>query len=256
MDYRYTAFLNGISNRFNRAGPLVFHNYNNKDVQYVVIPGAVGLNAVAFHRSIIIDSIQMDTFRKISEGIVYYGTIHNPYTDAVLKKAYELNQIVNTGSRIPANYGNLENPFGFPTLSGNVNAATNPTAMKIFEEMVAANLAHEGAHAFREHNKNRLLMQQSLWMKYGGNSQNQQLLADQIKNYINTTFSKEMEYEADSYGVRLLKASGYSLNGFINWMIIGEKFENLMGVYGDFPGRTHPTCPSRIQNAQKVWNRY
>lgn len=255
VDYRYGQFLTRISQRFNQAGPTIYPNYNSKNVQYVVIAGVFGFNAMTLSRTIIIDSIQMDGFRRVAEGMAYYGGLNNQYCYALIQKLVQLSAIVNSGQRVPANYNNLENPFALPVI-GSLNGAQQQTANILWEELVAANLAHEGSHAFREHTKHKLLKQRELWMQYGGRAVNQQQLSAQIAQYMGSTYSKATEFEADSYGVMLLKASGYPLRGFINWMKIAEIFERIAGTPQDPSVRTHPTSAQRIQNAQNVWARY
>ena len=251
-DYRYNDLLNRISQRFNSAGPSVFPNWNTKDVQYIVLVGPFGFNAVAFHQSIVIDSLLMDSMRKLAEGITFYGRIDTSYTNELARAVLIKMQEFQSG-RHQVNFNNLENPFNLPSL-GNLNPSQQQKSARLFEEMVAGFLSHEGSHAFREHTKEKMLVQQNLWVQNQGKSDPQRL-NQEITNYMSKDFSKAKEFEADAYGARLLKAAGYGKQGIIYWFQLGTMIEQCAGASQNPAERTHPTGEQRIQNVNKVWSR-
>ncbi|MGV8119417.1 MAG: M48 family metalloprotease [Candidatus Xenobiia bacterium LiM19] len=74
-----------------------------------------------------------------------------------------------------------------------------------------------------------------------------------ITNYINYTISYQKELEADTYGARLLKASGYGKEGFIYWFQFSMLLEEMLGMQKNST-RTHPTAEVRIENINRVWD--
>lgn len=251
-DYRYNELLNRISQRFNSAGPSVFPNWNSKDVQYVVLVGPLGFNAVAFHQSIVIDSLLMDSLRKLAEGIAFNGRIDTGYTNELARAVLAQMQGMQSG-RTQVNFNNLENPFNLPS-PGNLSPGQLQQSARLFEEMVAGFLAHEGSHAFREHTKEKMMVQQNLWLKNQGKSDPQRL-NQEITNYMSKEYSKAKEFEADAYAARLLKASGYGKQGIIYWFQLGSAIELCAGASQNPAERTHPTGEQRTQNVNKVWSR-
>ena len=250
-DYRYNQLLNNISSRFNQAGPRVFSNWNTKDVQYIVLAGPLGFNAVAFHQSIVIDSLLMDSLRKLAEGIAFYGKFDTPYTHSLAKVTLQRMQEMQSG-RTQMNFNNLENPFNLPS-AGNLTPQQQQMAARMFEEMVAGFLSHEGSHGFLEHTKEKMMTQQALWIKNQGKVEPQRL-TQEITNYISKDFSKNKEFEADAYAARLLKASGYDKRGIIYWFQLGTLLEQYSGASQNPAERTHPTGKQRTDNVNKVWN--
>lgn len=243
-DGRYEQFLNTISSKFNRAGGRVFRNYDSKDVRYVVLTGAFGFNAMALHKSIMIDSLLMDVMKRLARGMAYYGKFNTEYTRTLAQMAVGISmQMQNKTARI--NYQNPDNPFNLPE-PGTLTPQQEALAAMYFEELVAAVLAHEGSHAFLEHTKEKMLTQQSLWQQGRGTQQ-------QIMQYMNSTYNKEKELDADSHGALLLKYAGYSKNGMITWFRFADLMEMITGtLYA--PNRTHPTGEERIRNINAVWN--
>ncbi len=252
VDYRYTQLLDRISARFNSAGNRVFPNYDTKNVQYIVFVGPFGYNAVAFHQSIVIDSLLMDSLRKLAEGIAFYGKFDTEYTHNLARAILTQMSAMQSG-RANINYNSTENPFNLPS-PGQLSPQQQQTSAKYFEEMVAGFLSHEGTHAFLEHTKEKMIKQQSLWVQNQGKA-NPQELNRQINNYISYSFTKTKEFEADAYGVRLLKAAGYTPKGLIYWLELGGLLEDYTGA-SNTPAdqRTHPTTRERVNNINRTWN--
>lgn len=245
-DARYEQFLNMISSKFNQAGGRVFQNYNSKDVRYVVLTGVFGFNAMALHRSIIIDSLLMDVMKRLAMGMAYYGKFNSDYTKTLASAT-----LMTTGAlknrTANINTSNPENPFNLPSPPP-LSQAQQQLAYKYFEELIAAVLAHEGSHAFLEHTKEKMLAQQALWRQGRGNQ-------TQIQQYINQDFTKEKELEADRYGAKLLKYSGYSINGMVAWFRFADLLELYSGTL-NHPNRTHPTGEQRIRQIKAAWGNF
>jgi len=251
VDYRYTQLLDKVAANFNRGGNRVFRNYDTKNVQFVVLPGCFGYNAMALHQSIIVDSLLMDSLRKLAQGLVANGKFDTPYTHNLARSIVNQMQAIQSG-RPNINFNNLENPFNLPE-SPRLNQQQQQKAAEYFEEMVAGVLSHEGSHAFLEHTKEKMLTQQQLWMQNQGKV-NPQQLNNEINNYIAYSFTKNKEFEADSYAVRFLKACGYTPNGLGYWIMLGGLVEDYSGL-SQTPDsqRTHPRSSERINNINKTW---
>ena len=245
VDNRYDQFLNVISTKFNNVGRYVFPNYDSKDSKYVVMPGVFGYNAVSFHRSIVIDSLLLEVDKRLAMGMAYYGKIDTPYTRQLAMAAVRATQMTQNGT-LRINTNNPYNPYNLPEIQGQLSPSQQKLAELYFEHLVAAILAHEGSHVFREHTKQKMLTQQKLWQQGQGNM-------NQIQQYINTNFTKEKEYEADLYGLKLLKRAGYSREGMVAWFRFADIFESITGTL-NLPNRDHPTGAERINQVNRAWN--
>lgn len=243
-DHRYEQFLNRISSKFNYAGSKVFRNYDSKDVRYVVLCGALGFNALALHRSIILDSLLMDVMKFYAMGLAYYGKVDTGYTRALAQKTLFLQSCMQKG-QVQPNFKDMDNPFGLP-YPGKLDSRQAALAMEYYEEIIASVLAHEGSHAFLEHTKEKMLTQQKLWSEGRATQQ-------QIMQYVNVDMTRAKEFEADKNGVAMLYYSGYSINGMKAWF----RFADIMEYYANSlysPNRTHPTGEERIEAINRTWD--
>ncbi|MDQ7822440.1 MAG: M48 family metalloprotease [Candidatus Eremiobacteraeota bacterium] len=248
-DYRYNTLLGAISTKFNEKGPEIFQNYG-KEVYFTVFVSSLGFNAVSFHRIVVFDSLLLDTLRKLAEGIAFYGTIDNEYSVQLAATVLRVGMAHQFGM-LAGNYQNIENPFGLPSC-GALTEEQKKEANSLFEEMAAAVMAHEASHAFLDHVKEKIKTQQMLWM-YNQGKVDPRVLNSYINNYLNYNLSYSKELEADTYAARLLKAAGYSRNGFTHWLLFAGLLERMTGSDTQ-ANRTHPTSVTRIRNVKNIWD--
>ncbi len=251
-DYRYDYLLDKIAARFNAAGSLVYPNYEEKEVAYMVFAGAIGYNACAAHKTIVIDSLYIDAMKRYAEGIAYYGKAKTDYTrklaNAVGNKDIEIKE-----GKINIDYENEENPFSLP-LAGTLSAEEQQNADRIFEGMIAWTLSHETAHAFKEHKKRVLLTFYNIYMKYRNQGYSEEQLTSQISKYIKSTHSRKQEYEADYYGVSLYKKAGYDKKCITYAYYFSQVLFEAFGVNEFSEDASHPASVAREKRINKIWN--
>lgn len=250
MDYRYNNVLNAIMGRFNNAGRNVFRNFDAKDVNFIVLANPFGFNACAFHNSIVLDSLLMDTFKNLADGMAKYGTIDNDYVIGLAARSAQLHVAALQG-RVIYSPQNMANPYNLPSC-GPLTPQQQQKSLRYFEEMTAAILAHEASHAFLEHTKEKMLTQQKLILE--NQDKNPQLVQMEVQKYMNQQFSHQKELEADAYGAKFVKASGYTKYGFLYWLKFAEIFEKTLGLPQSGPSRTHPTSQTRIDSINRMWD--
>ena len=187
----------------------------------------------------------MEVDKRLAMGMAYYGKIDTPYTRQLGQRTIQLWQQINSGT-LRINTQNQYNIFDLPEIPGRLSPNQQKLAELYFEHIVAAVLAHEGSHIFLEHTKKKMLTQQKLWQQGQGNM-------NQIQQYMNVNFTKEKEYEADLYGLKLLKRAGYSREGMVAWFRFADILESISGTLYQ-ANRDHPTGAERIEQVNRTWN--
>lgn len=249
-DTRYNQYMNIIAQRLNST--IVDTFGEDKDLTFYVCVSPLGFNAVSFHRFMVFDSVLLDSLRYLSMGVVYYGGVDNSYVDQLAYQVARISASHRMGMST-ANYYDTENPFNLPEV-GTLTEEQSQRAEKLFLNMLASWVAHEGSHCMRDHMKHRYLaMQQQLNQQR--NLQQQQQFFNSMGAYANARISRELEKEADEYAVRWLINSGFNVEGYITWLKFGSKLEKVMGTENAYL-RTHPSCAERVQYITEEAKRY
>ena len=120
------------------------------------------------------------------------------------------------------------------------------------EDELAFIIAHEMGHVVKGHAFDRMIAEHSIqviskWLRAGG------ILGAAAKQatlkFLKTQYSRDNEYEADDFGIRLALAAGYDPKGAI------RIFERLKALgESDIPEffSTHPAFDSRIAQIKKA----
>jgi len=252
-DLRFDRALEKISLVFNSHGHEVFSDYN-KEVYFVVFVSSMGFNAISFHKLVIFDSLLLDSLRFLATGIAVYGDVDNDYCRALALSVAKVGMAHQFGMLV-GNYTDGQNPYRLPEFE-TITASQRVRAERLFEDMLAAVMAHEASHAFLNHVKEKVETSRTLWENNQGKVDPGELNR-YINGYIKYTLSYQKELEADACGARLVKASGYDREGFIYWLKFSKMLEEATGSVedtGETGVRTHPTADVRIQNIEKVWD--
>lgn len=243
-DGRYNAFIHSIMQRMNTYLTQVYGQQSNLYISGFCFASSLGFNAVTGYRIIIFDSLLLDTLKFLADGIAVYGGVDNQYVQNLARTVVNLCAQHQQGNIRP-NTSNLYNPFNLPTLT-NLTQEQRMQSQKLFTDMVASWVAHEGSHGFLEHIKEKMkisLTQQA----YSQGKYPPQAIQQQINQYLTYSLGPKMELEADTKGTILLLKSGYSVDGFIWWLKFADILEQLMGTKNSYM-RTHPSSEQRIQN--------
>lgn len=248
-DFRFDNALEKISIVFNAHGEEVFSDYN-KEVYFVVFVSSLGFNAICFHKLVIFDSLLLDSLRFLAIGIAVYGDIDNDYCRALAFSVAKIGMAHQFGVLL-GNYTDRQNPYQLPVFR-TITVEQKERAERLFNDMLAAVMAHEASHAFLNHVKEKMETSRMIWQNNQGRIDPHEL-NQYITNYINYTISYQKELEADTYGARLLKASGYGKEGFIYWFQFSMLLEEMLGMQKNST-RTHPTAEVRIENINRVWD--
>ncbi len=125
------------------------------------------------------------------------------------------------------------------------------------EEEIAFILSHEIAHIIKGHSFNRLLAEYSLatigkFIRVTGVFQ--QAAKEITRKYLSSKYSRENEFEADEFGIRLMKAAKYNPQGAIRFF---ERMKSLKEEDSLFPQyfSTHPSTDERMKNVRKAMNK-
>jgi hypothetical protein len=242
QDTRYNKYLTDISRNLN--GSIVATFGEDKNISYLVCASNLGFNAVSFHRLIVLDSLLLDTLRFLARAKVYYGSIDNPYVNRLVFRVSLLDGQHQAGMMNPS-FVNQANPFNLPVLPGNLTQEQERQAERLFIEMLASWMAHEGSHCMKDHLKYRFEIIKKRQNEAAVSGSQVQVM-DTLEVYTNAQLSQELEREADLYAVRWLRNSGYGVEGFITWLQFGEKLEQASGLDNAY-FRTHPSCGERIR---------
>lgn len=244
---RYNALLERVGERLNTHIAQVYPRF--KPVRYYVFVGNMGFNAQTWHSIIIFDSLLLDTMRKLAEGVAAYGTTDCPYVHALAIQVARLEQQRQSGRSL-LRVGSADNPYRLPTLWG-LTPAQREDADRIFEEMLAAWMAHEGSHAFLEHTRERVEAQQLAQLYSLQGEAPPEAVRQYIGRYLSSETTLQKEREADAYGIRLTLRAGYGVDGLIRSFEFAQLLEQLTGQALQ-PVRTHPTPSERIVMARQI----
>jgi hypothetical protein len=242
-DARYDSYFMRLFPVFNAHLGEVFPNYQEY-VEYSVYAGPLGFNAVTFHRLVVFDSILLDGLKRLCEGFITYNGLNNDYTRQLARFAAGIISSRQSGmSTGQYNRYDTNNPFGYP-ICRDYSQAGSGAVDALFIEMLASWMAHEGAHAYMNHNLERAKATQMIQMSQQ-NSYNPQMMNQEVQKYINYTLTPQKELEADAKGSELLVRSGISVRGYIVWLSFADMIEELMGSKYQYQ-RTHPRSEQRI----------
>jgi hypothetical protein len=245
-DNRYDAVLSRISARLNPHLREVYPSYRR--VGYYVFVGRMGFNAQTWNNIIIFDSLLLDAMRNLANGIAVYGSTDCDYVHTLAQYVARADAACHSG-RLMLDLSNANNPYHLPTIWG-LTPAQRQQADALFEEMLAAWMAHEGSHAFLQHTRERV-QAQALLSLYRQREVPQEEIRKYISDYLSYDTTRQKEREADIYGVRLIIKSGYDITGLIDTFEFAQMIEDLTGRSGQ-PDRTHPSPAERIQLARQI----
>lgn len=122
------------------------------------------------------------------------------------------------------------------------------------KDQLAFILAHEMAHVIKGHAFNRLLAEYSIntisrLVKATGLLQT--AAKELTRKFLITHYSRENEFEADEFGVRLMTAAGYQSKGASEFF---KKLEKLNSDKANYPEyfSSHPNTKARLENIRKL----
>lgn len=122
------------------------------------------------------------------------------------------------------------------------------------KDQIAFILAHEMAHVVKGHAFSRLLAEYSIntisrLIKATGLLQT--AAKELTRKFLITHYSRENEFEADEFGIRLMTAAGYKPNGAIEFF---KKLEKLNSEKANYPEyfSSHPKTNARLENIRKT----
>ncbi len=253
-DHRYDAILARVSRHLNAHLAQVYPHY--KPVYYYVFFARMGFNAQTWDHVIIFDSLLFDVLHHLCECIARHGTTQCASVRRLAACTVRESRLSSAAiTRVDA--GHPRNPYHLPTIHG-LTPAEESRSDRLFEEMIAAWVAHEASHAFLDHCRQRLVAQaertQELTRRYGDNPVPRAVLDRYVNSYLSYDLGLRKEREADAYGVRLLVRSGYPIEGFIDSLKFAAMLESDSGVARE-KRRTHPTPQERIRLAREVASR-
>jgi len=247
-DARWEAILTRVSRRLQGQLPAVFGAKAQGEVQYFVYPARMGFNAQAWHRLIIFDSLLLDALRGLANGVAVHGRVNHPWVQSLAVAVARASALVGRGMAFP-DLANPGNPYNLPILWG-IPPAQRDAADALFEEMLAAWMAHEVSHCFLEHARDRAEGQR-LTILYQQGQVPDSVLREHMNRFMSYDLGRQKELEADAKGVELLLRAGYGLDGFLRTVEFSEYLETLSGETHN-PYRTHPTPTERLKQAYTI----
>ena len=249
-DSRYNAVLLRIGERVNAHLSEVFAN-SGEQVNYGVFLSDMGFNGVAWYRLVILDSLLLDTLRRVAESVAVSGQLETPYVDQLAGYIGRLGTQGGYGLplRDPRTF-NPENPYQIPAPPG-LTFEAQRRAGPIFEDMLAAWVCHELSHCYLGHAREKIEEGLRIQSRYGGQVPSW-LLEQQIEQYLAYQMAPAKELEADRYGAQVAFRAGYSLDGFRRWYAFIDRIEQQTGAAYQ-QRRTHPHGFQRLQAVEEVY---
>lgn len=247
QDYRYADVLDRITRRLNPHLDAVYGKGAGKEqVRYFVFLSRIGFNAQTWNRVIIFDSLLLDSLRNLSRAIAVRGSTNDPFVQNLAVAVTRAQAACKAGSMQP-DFGNVQNPYNLPIMYG-LPPDQRDRADALFEEMLAAWMAHEASHAFLNHVRERVEARQ---LAHIYESRSSEAMRRHIQQYLSYEYGRQKELEADAGAVRLIRRAGYGIDGFVRTFEFAQMIEELTGE-SRVPVRTHPTPLERIRFVQRV----
>ncbi|WP_010257095.1 M48 family metalloprotease [Treponema primitia] len=202
---------------------------------------------------------------------------YGPYTEKPALTHY-LNQIctaITINSPTPEIYGGyhvsiLDSPDlnAFATTGGHIFVCRGLLEAVSSEDALAAVLAHEIAHIQLKHSdeiiKNMRLTQAlsdiaqragDIAAREAGLREREVLFSNYVRELVTTLvvngYSRDKEFEADSYALTLLALAGYSPASLVEVLTLLQRAGGVDGYNG-----THPSPAQRINNVRNALPRY
>ncbi|MBI3925383.1 MAG: M48 family metalloprotease [Armatimonadetes bacterium] len=249
VDTRYDEVLDRIAFRIDAYVKTAFPKAGERRVRYAVFLSRVGFNAVALDQMILIDTLMLDSLRRMSQGIAMYGSASNAYTDQL---AYYIARLAGQGAfGLPLAAGiEPANPYRIPAPPG-IHLEANRRSEVLFEEMLAAWVCHELAHTYLGHAREKLESAEKLRSQLVEQKVNPILIRQRIDHYLSYNLGPAKEIEADRAGARLALLAGYPSDGFRHWFVLLERIEYFSGMDSALL-RTHPRPSERWRTVQEM----
>lgn len=149
--------------------------------------------------------------------------------------------------------GSLEPEANACALPGGIVLVTRPLLERCQDDddALAFVIAHEMGHIVRRHAADRYLVSgvvKAVCQVMPGRTPLTQILRDQLHTLLTQGYSRDQEFEADAYGVRLARAAGFSGDGAIRLLgLLDPGTEDLFPYL-----RSHPPLPDRIRAIQTL----
>ncbi len=248
-DHRDDKVFNRI---FRRLEPHLGEVYAHpeKQVTPYVFVSNLGFNAMTWDHIIIFDSLLLDTFHRLAEGVTLYGSTDNPYVWNLARSVASLSLEAN---RLPsiADMRHPDNIYHLP-VAGQLSATEQASSDALFEEMLASWLGHEGSHAFLDHARERLQAEE-MRQWYASNGQmDSNVLGQYIQHASSADNGRDKEREADEKGAMLITRSGYSIRGFVVSLEFAKDLEDMTGMSNSPFTRSHPAAADRILDIERT----
>lgn len=185
----------------------------------------------------------------------YGGLYNNPAMAARVQKIGAKVAAVSTRKDITYTYSvvnsNVINAFAAP--GGPVMITKALVNLLTSDNELAFVLSHETGHVAAQHGReaiNRQLIAQGvLGLVFGKSSGTVQQGVGITYTLYERGYSRTQEYQADSYGVKFMKAAGYNTDGAISALAkLGIKRSSGVNKYL----ATHPDIPDRIDRVAKM----
>lgn len=220
VDERYNDVLNPVLTRLLKAAE---PNPICAEVRLAVHYSDLGFNAVALHRVIMVDSLLLDGLSRYAQGIALYGTAANDYTDrlvsqiAAIHKSGQMGQ-VGTGF-------DIGNPYRLKPPSG-LNELSAREAQPIFEELLAAWLAHEMSHILLQHAQQRYLDGNAFAAQLAQANVPPEAIEVIVRRHLDYKLGPKLEEQADLLGSELLVKAGYHKDAIRRLMLFLKRLED------------------------------
>ncbi|HEX3018747.1 MAG TPA: M48 family metalloprotease [Chitinispirillaceae bacterium] len=225
----------------------IFHSFFILLCCYALLKGDDMAETV--HReSIIAQSSEFENELEKS-GLILKNESLNAYLNGVLNKIAESNQFTVKVIQSPA-------INALTMANGTIFICTGLLARIGNEAQLAALLGHELVHIIRDHSVQNLVNTKKLALS----SANKQIgfeiffgsLATSVVNYnlqsAISGYSRDLEREADSLGLKKMRKAGYARIEFRNLFLILKKTIELENIKQPYFFSTHPAITERINN--------
>ncbi len=176
-----------------------------------------------------------------------------------------VNRVQRVGQQVAARSPRQDVQYTFKVLNSNVINAfaapggpvliTKALAQSLTDQELAFVLAHEVGHITAQHGReaiNQALLAQGVFsLLFGGSGDVTRIGINILYTLYNRGYSRSQEYQADSYGLELMQAAGYSGEGAIG-ALAKLGMQRTAGINRYFS--THPDVPDRINRISQMAN--